>query len=272
MWLSFADHRRQLTPLLLHQRFLSHGSVYSAHIYVRENLKLSAKTGDVLVQTRSVRPASIPGRLVLRHFHYLLYHRDLQARRRRNLPIHKVSLFEELTQSSLSFALNLIRSRGKRFMRKRLSFGFFRDHKLQLCVACTSVYFRRLAQINSFTSLSIEDFYFKKRQLNVWYCTKHRHTTHVVSYNPKSGLKICTSLYSFSFLSSDTGVSPPESCIFGLMTFISACAGIWNSSVNICSVISVNWLFLGNSGLSLRRKHAFQRCFSHFPFIKKMKV
>lgn len=144
-------------------------ALFTLRIYTWEKvcLKLSAKTGDVLVRARSVRPASVPGRLVFRHFHYLLYHRDLQARRRCNLPVHKVSLFEELTQSSLSLMLNLIRSRGKRFMRKRLSFGFFRYNKHQLRVACTSVYCRRLAQICSFTSLSLEDFYVKKRQLNV---------------------------------------------------------------------------------------------------------
>lgn len=37
--------------------------------------------------------------------------------------------------------------------------------------------------------------------------------------------------------SSDTGTTPPESCIFGLMTFFSACAGIVASITQLCSVI-----------------------------------
>ena len=70
--------------------------------------------------------------------------------------------------------------------------------------------------------------------------------------------------YFFSLSSSDTGATPPESCIFGLMTFISACAGrflhLW---WHICC-------WLGNFGLFPRGgRKGLQIC--HFPFLRKWK-
>lgn len=59
-----------------------------------EESRAARKEGDVLVPTRSVRPARVPGHLVLRHLHHLLQHRRLEARHRCCLPLHQVKVGE----------------------------------------------------------------------------------------------------------------------------------------------------------------------------------
>lgn len=70
-------------------------------------LKVARK--DVLVPTRSVRPAGVPGHLVLRHLHHFFCHRRFKTRHWRCLPLYKVREAQNkllFSSSELRFAWN----------------------------------------------------------------------------------------------------------------------------------------------------------------------
>lgn len=91
-------------------------------------LKVARK--DVLVPTRSVRPARVPGHLVLRHLHHLFCHRRVKTWHWRRLPLYKV----REARNKLLFS-----SSELRFVWNGFSFGFHQG--AQTAAARKTVYF-----------------------------------------------------------------------------------------------------------------------------------